>query len=590
MPRQRHRLIVLILGALTATALLLGVACARGGGETAAPAPQQPAPAAAPAPAAPAPAPEPAPAAAPVAAEPKYGGILRHGHRADPPGRWEPFTHTTISLTLISGTLYGKGNLVKPCHDNAFAVCPGLAESWEVNDDFTVWTFKVRDNVFWHDGTSFTAEDAKWWMDLASKGLTQGDKKRAPARFKKLLGDLKSIDVLAGNRLRVTLNKGQLTYLETLGTNTSNIAHPPHIMKPEIEKGNLKIAPQDIGWISVGPFKMEKYEKGSVAKVRRFDKHYEVDEAGRQLPYLDGVDYFILPDPSAMDAAFRAGRIDGGTRGGGHYLTPERLEPIKKKFGDDVWFFETAGPGTSINPNSLGESPFKDVRVRQAIWLWNDREAIIKLSLGGFGTPSGMFVPGSPFEDPDTLTWPGVNQKTKAQDRARAKELLADAGFPNGFDTVFICRDRWLFICEPYAASLNALGIRAKLTPVDTGTWVQHFKNLDYDLISGGNGQQTPEGWVSEMARHSENPTSRIKHEDPKVTELFDRLFAAISQEQRIKIARELEQYVLIEKAYYIPNHYRRSIIAYRGYVKGMPVPEWDPKNYTDFLTVWLDK
>ena len=71
---------------------------------------------------------------------------------------------------------------------------------------------------------------------------------------------------------------------------------------------------------------------------------------------------------------------------------------------------------------------------------------------------------------------------------------------------------------------------------------------------------------------------------------LFTRLLAALSQEERVKVGREIENYVLREQAYYVPNHFQQSTIAYRGYVKGMPVPQWDPKNYTDFLTVWLDK
>ena len=590
MPRWRHRLIVHVFGALSAVALLFGAACAGGDGETAAPAPAVPA--APTAPDAPAAEPTAMPEAMPKPAgpEPKYGGIMRLSNRGDPPGKWEGMVHTTITLHGIVGTINGKGNLVKPCHDDAYAVCPALAESWEVSDDLAVWTFKVRDDVLWHDGTPFTAEDAKWWMDLAANGLVQGEKKRAPARWKTLLGDLKSVEVLDGNRLQVTLNKGQLTYIETLATNTINIAHPPYLMQPEIDKGTLDITPQDIGWIATGPFKMENYEKGSQVQVRRNDAYYEKDEAGRQLPYLDGIDFFILPDPAAMDAAFRADRIDGGTRGGGHYLTPERLDPIKEKFGDDVWFFQTAGPGTAINPNGLSDTPFADARVRRAIYYWMDREAVVKLALGGLGVVSTMYPPGSPFISPDYLTWPGWNPSTLEQDRAEAKRLLTEAGYPDGFETEFLCRDRWLFVCEPYAAQMESLGLKVKLTLVDTATWTKSFQNLDYAVISGGNGQKSPEGWISEMTRHSQNPTSRVKHEDPKVEELFTRLLGALSQEERVKVGREIENYVLREQAYYVPNHFQQSTIAYRGYVKGMPVPQWDPKNYTDFLTVWLDK
>ena len=216
MRRWGHRRVVHLLGALSAVALLFGAACAGGDGETVAPAPA--APAAPSAPEAPAAEPTAMPEAMPKPAgpEPKYGGIMRLSNRGDPPSKWESMIQGTITLHGISGTITGKGNLVKPCHDDAYAVCPGLAESWEVSDDLSVWTFKVRDDVLWHDGTPFTVNDVEWWMDVAANGIVQGEKKRPPARWRTLLGDLKSVEVLDGNRLRITLNKGQLTYLETL--------------------------------------------------------------------------------------------------------------------------------------------------------------------------------------------------------------------------------------------------------------------------------------------------------------------------------------------------------------------------------------
>src|SRR3981081_3389217 len=137
---------------------------------------------------------EPAVAATQVAAKPapdqavKPGGIAIIAHREDPPATWDPMFQTSISLAHVSGSVFGDGVLVRPCRDDLYKVCPALAESWENKPNFTQFTFKLRDNVFWHDGTKLTAEDIRWWVDLAYNGVKVGEKTRPASRFKAYFG------------------------------------------------------------------------------------------------------------------------------------------------------------------------------------------------------------------------------------------------------------------------------------------------------------------------------------------------------------------------------------------------------------------
>lgn len=108
----------------------------------------------------------------------KFGGTARMGNRTDPPRGFDTMRSGSISLKGITQSLHGNGHLWRPCRDNVYAVCPGLADSWESNADFSVWTFKIRDGVTWHDGTPFTAQDAKWWMSL----FVYGAEGRSPGR------------------------------------------------------------------------------------------------------------------------------------------------------------------------------------------------------------------------------------------------------------------------------------------------------------------------------------------------------------------------------------------------------------------------
>ena len=120
---------------------------------------------------------------------PRYGGILRVGHRNDPPAAWDTMRSTNYNNTLIAPAIWGDGNLAQACRDEELSACPALAESWEVNDSFTVWTFKARDDVLWHDGVPFSAEDIAFWTDLFFNGVTVGDTTRQAGTNKARFGD-----------------------------------------------------------------------------------------------------------------------------------------------------------------------------------------------------------------------------------------------------------------------------------------------------------------------------------------------------------------------------------------------------------------
>ena len=122
----------------------------------------------------------------PVATQPgtKYGGILVLANRGDPPAGFDSLRTSSIALHHVGGALFGPGNLVMRCRENMYLVCPYLAKSWVVNPGFTEWTFTIRNGAFWHDGTPFNAEDAKFWFELAYFGAKVGDKIRAPGYFK----------------------------------------------------------------------------------------------------------------------------------------------------------------------------------------------------------------------------------------------------------------------------------------------------------------------------------------------------------------------------------------------------------------------
>ena len=525
--------------------------------------------------------PIPTPTASPD--DPKYGGIAILANRRDPPG-WDPMFTGTITLHNVSASIYSEGHLLRLCRDDVYKICPGLAESWDSNPDFTQWTFKIRDNVVWHDGKEFTAEDARWFLDLALNGAGE----RKSASWRSNLGAIEKLEVVDGTTLRITLGTPSQRYPSFMTNNS--LAHPKHLMQPEIDKGNATVGPNEVGYVATGPFIMNNYQKGSVVKLRRNPRYWEVDEKGRQLPFLDGINFPIISDQSAMFAAFRTGRLDGTARGSGYFANPEQRAPIERELGDKAWFANIPAYNKLIGINSR-KPPWNDVKVRQAVSLWLDRPSGIQAVHSGDGVMFSLFPPGSPLANPDFAEWPGWNPATKEADRQRAKELLAEAGYPDGFEVSIITRDRWVAFGEWLEGQLTPLLGKGNVTldVVDNPTLSERRRAGDWEIDApSGGAQVTPEDmqpyWLTT------NPNAKAQHDDTKVDEMFKTLANTPDGPERTRLARELEYYLVQEKVYAIPVWFELGTIAFRDYIKGMPVPPVCSSCSIDNATVWIDK
>jgi len=526
-------------------------------------------------------------APASVGVVPKKGGIGVFSARADPRRGW--VISGSVSETVPGLPIMGMGNLVRPCRAAAANICPGLATSWESNTDFTSWTFTIRDGAFWHDGTALTAEDVKFWLDMVVFGTADRAKSRAAGDF----GDLVSVEVIGGNKIKMNLGSPAIKYLVFLARAADNVQLPRHLIKPEMDKGNHNVTPVDIGVVAAGPFKLKEMVKGSRIKVRKFDQYWEKDENGTQLPYMDGIDFPIIRDRETVVAAFRAGRIDTGGRGGSMFLLPEQVASITKAMGDKARFISDPNPTDKFSFNTLIEGPFKDVRVRKAVSIGvNRQEAQAVFSPGD--PPGTLFLPGSAYANPDYMTWPGYNPATRTEDITEAKRLLADAGYPDGFTTTWLTRappdvERAEFM----VGQLAKIGIKANLELVDTvahgdrqcsGEWVIGM----FDASNEAYGKAETAGTFIQPV--SVEPCGDTRHEDPKMVEYHKKLNSDITFEEQVKIAQEWERYVLQEKVYLVSFAAQVRKYPIRTYVKDVLDPIGAPSNFIDHAWTWLDK
>lgn len=324
---------------------------------------------------------------------------------------------------------------------------PALAASWEISDDGKVYTFKLHEGVKFHDGTDLTAEDVKFSLDRARAEDSTNAQKG-------LFAQIDSVEAVDATTVKVTLKQPQGSFLYNLGWGDAVI------VAPESADGN-KEKP-----IGTGPFKFDNWAKGSSITIVRNPDYWGEAVA------LDKAEFRIIPDAAAAVPALLSGDVQAfPNMPAGDALPQIQSDPrFKVVIG--------ATEGETVLATNNKKAPFDNLKVRQAIAHTLDRDAIIAAGSSGLGTPIGShFSPANEAYVDLTGTYP--------KDLDKAKALLAEAGFPNGFKATLklpppaYARDGGQVI----ASQLREIGIELEIIPVEWAQWLeQAFKGKDYDL------------------------------------------------------------------------------------------------------------
>jgi peptide/nickel transport system substrate-binding protein len=324
---------------------------------------------------------------------------------------------------------------------------PALAESWTISDDGKVYTFKLHTGVKFHDGTDFNADDVKFSLDRARAENSTNAQKG-------LFAQIDTVDVVDPATVKVTLKQPQGSFLYNMGWGDAVI------VAPESAEGN-KEKP-----IGTGPFKFDAWAKGSTITISKNPDYWGTPV------FLDKAEFRVIPDAAAAVPALLSGDVQAFANVGlGDALAQVQADPRFK-----VVIGSTEGE-TVLSTNNK-KPPFDNLKVRQAIAHALNRADIIAANGSGLGTPIGShFSPGNAAYVDLTGTYP--------YDVAKAKALLAEAGFPNGFKATIklpppaYARDGGQVI----ASQLAAIGIELEQIPVEWADWLkQVFTDKDYDL------------------------------------------------------------------------------------------------------------
>jgi peptide/nickel transport system substrate-binding protein len=326
-------------------------------------------------------------------------------------------------------------------------VLPGLASSWTVSDDGTVYTFTLRDGVTFHDGASFSADDVKFSLDRA-RGE---DSTNAQKTLFAAIADVAATDATT---VTVTLKRPQGAFLYNMGWGDAVIVSPA-------SAATNKERP-----VGTGPFRFVNWAKGSSITLARNPDYWGNPVA------LERVEFRIIPDAAAAIPALLAGDVNALP----NFNVGDALPQVQSDPRFKVVIGETEGE--TILATNNRRAPFDRLEVRQAIAHTIDRKAVIDGASAGLGTPIGShFSPANPAYIDLTGTYP--------HDLDKARELLKAAGLEGGFSAtlklppVGYARDGGQII----ASQLREIGISLEIVPVEWADWLkQVFADKDYDL------------------------------------------------------------------------------------------------------------
>ncbi|WP_425044475.1 ABC transporter substrate-binding protein [Primorskyibacter sp. S87] len=331
------------------------------------------------------------------------------------------------------------------------SIVPGLAESWEISDDGKVYTFKLHDGVTFHDGSTMDAEDVKFSLDRARAEDSVNAQKA-------LFAGITDVEVVDPLTVKVTLGEPNGNFLFNLAWGDAVIVAPESI-------DNIKTNP-----VGTGAFKFANWVQGDKIDLIRNPDYWGTPAV------MDGATFKFISDPTAAFAAVMAEDVDAFV----NFPAPENLPQFEADPRFQVLIGSTEGE-TILSTNNK-QPPFDDVRVRKAVAHAIDRQAIIDGAMFGLGTPIGThFAP----HNPAYLDLTG----NSAHDPVMARALLAEAGFPDGFETT-------LHLPPPsyarrggeiIAAQLAAVGIKAEITNVEWAQWLETVfrgKNFGLTIVS----------------------------------------------------------------------------------------------------------
>jgi peptide/nickel transport system substrate-binding protein len=393
---------------------------------------------------------------------------------------------------------------------------PCLAESWELIEP-TVWQFKLREGVTFTNGEAFDAEAVKFTLDY----LTDPDH---PLDYgKRFLTNYKECQIVDKNTVNIVTNSPSATLVVDL---IGAFMRPPKYLA-EVGAEGFAEAP-----VGTGPFKLVEFKPDERMVVERNEDYWG------PAPLLETVEFLEMPESSTRMAALQAGEIDLAED-----IPVDQVQRLQDEGLEIEGVVTCRGLGVVLStPKQREEYPFlTDKRVRQALNYAVNKEELVNTLTAGYGRPgTGQFVGPDGFGyDPNFVGY--------VYDPDKARQLLAEAGYPGGFTfTMYYPIRRYPYgdvLMETLPSYLAQVGVQLELEPMENAAWQERYLANDLPTtLTGPNYDPTMDADRILGMCHSSFPRQWVEP-DPQMDALIDKERSALDRDERLKALQEAGAY-----------------------------------------------
>ena len=463
-----------------------------------------------------------------LAQAPTKGGVLNGIVQPEPPTLMLGLNQQAPTI-FVAGKIYQSLMTYSP----ELKPQPELAKSWTMSGDGLTYTFDLQDNVKWHDGKPFTADDVVFTVDK----FLRETHPRAAVNIKRYLA---SATALTPTKVEFKLKEPFGPFLSMFEVSTLPMV-PKHIY----DGTDFKTNPANQTPIGTGPFKFKEWKRGAYIHLVKNEAYWK---AGK--PYLDELYFRVIPDSASRAVAFEKGDVHYLRGGDVDNVDVRRLRAIKDvQFTTAGW--EMYGPLAFMMMNQR-KAPFDNVAVRRAVAMAMDRNLVARTIFFGLAKPAaGPIASSTKFFDKEL--------KIPAADIEAAKKAIKESGVDLSKSPVKILSfpygAQWDRLVEYTKQVFDQLGIPATIEPADAGSWAKRVSDWDFDVSFNFTYQYGDPALG--VARHYLS-TNIVKgspfannqgYSNPKVDEILIKAASAVDPAERGRLYKDFQKIAIDDAA-----------------------------------------
>ena len=502
-------------------------------------------------------------------AHPKRGGTLIFGRGGDSVGL-DPGHEIDGESFKVCENIY---DTLIQYKDKSTEVEPALATSWESSADGLTWTFRLREGVVFHDGTAFNADAVLFSLNRQHEETHPFHKIGGVYNYWIDTGLAEVVDKISAIdefTVQIRLKTPYAPFIPTLAIPAFSIVSPTALAKWGEDFTNHPVG--------TGPFKFVQWDRNDKIVLEANDSYW------RGRPHLDRIVFQSIPDNSV-----RLIKLQEGSLHAMEFPNPDDFQQIR----DDPSLELLMQPGMNIGylAMNMDKSPFDNLKVRLAINHAINKKAIVEYLYQGMGIPAKNPIPPTLWSYDDTI-------EDYVYDPALAKQLLAEAGYPDGFRTTlwalpvprpYIPDGRAL--AEVLQSELRNVGIDAKIVTYDWGTYLEKTKNGDHDLAMLG--------WFADLGdpdnffyyllskTAAQKPAGNIAfYRSDVMQDVLVRARESTDQAERVALYKEA-QAIFHHDLPWVPLAHAQQILVINEKVRDLNL---HPLTWKYFRQIWLEE